>query len=254
MAQINIMGIVPLLIKVLLEGLAVALAAYLIPSNPLKNENIVAIALSAAVVFFLLDLFAPEIGLGTRQGAGFGLGAMQVGFGRHPFIEDLGVPDEGFEDCKIICQTNPSDTKCLPNRACHNMDTHQRGGSEPLEIGTDVQGQTVKYQSGCLDYYVDTNKRPVPCLKDTDNQPNFRTPYGLRSKPPSFSPTNVMGRKMNFPGTGCPVNSNVNDYKLVPTQYGRLSLQSGYSENVKAYDCIKGETYGSNWKEAMGSP
>ena len=69
-------------IKYLLEGFAVAFASFLIPQKKLNIEEILAIAMVAAVSFALLDLLAPAVGLTMRQGAGFGLGANLVGFPR----------------------------------------------------------------------------------------------------------------------------------------------------------------------------
>ena len=67
-------------LKYFLEGLAVALASFIIPRKKLDLEEILAVAMVAAVTFALLDLLAPSIGLTARQGAGFGLGANLVGF------------------------------------------------------------------------------------------------------------------------------------------------------------------------------
>jgi len=67
-------------VKYFLEGLAVALAIFIIPQKKLDLEEILSIGIIAAVVFALLDLLAPSIGLSARQGAGFGLGANIVGF------------------------------------------------------------------------------------------------------------------------------------------------------------------------------
>lgn len=69
-------------LKYFLEGLAVALATFIIPQKKLVTEEILAVALVAAVTFVILDLLAPSIGLTARQGAGFGLGANLVGFPR----------------------------------------------------------------------------------------------------------------------------------------------------------------------------
>lgn len=73
------------LIKYLLEGFMVALAATVIPqrkngSLALNWAEIFLIALVAAATFALLDIFAPSISSTARQGAGFGLGATLVGF------------------------------------------------------------------------------------------------------------------------------------------------------------------------------
>jgi hypothetical protein len=68
------------IVKYLVEGLAVAIAAIIIPQKKLMFGEIGALALLAAVVFAILDLLAPTVGLTARQGAGFGLGAKLVGF------------------------------------------------------------------------------------------------------------------------------------------------------------------------------
>ncbi len=72
--------VVTRVIKYLVEGLAVAVAAIIIPQKKLMFGEIGALALLAAAVFAVLDLLAPTVGLTARQGAGFGLGAKLVGF------------------------------------------------------------------------------------------------------------------------------------------------------------------------------
>ena len=67
------------IIKYLLEGSAVAISCYLIPKTAPTVEEILTIALLAASVFAILDLFAPSIGHSTRLGAGLGLGSNLVG-------------------------------------------------------------------------------------------------------------------------------------------------------------------------------
>ena len=68
------------LVKYLLEGLAVAVAAYVIPGKTMKYDEIAMIALSATATFAILDVYAPSVGSGARTGAGFGIGAGLVGF------------------------------------------------------------------------------------------------------------------------------------------------------------------------------
>lgn len=70
-------------IKYFLEGLAVAVACVIIPQKVYKMEEIVTISLVASVVFAILDLLSPSVGLTARQGAGFGIGANLVGFPAH---------------------------------------------------------------------------------------------------------------------------------------------------------------------------
>ena len=62
------------LVKYLLEGLAVAAAAYYIPQKSADLREIGMIALTAAAVFAILDQYAPAVSVGARQGAGFGIG------------------------------------------------------------------------------------------------------------------------------------------------------------------------------------
>ena len=67
-------------VKYALEGLAVAVAAYLLPGKGLKMSEIGMIALVAMATFALLDVYAPSVGSSARTGAGFGIGANLVGF------------------------------------------------------------------------------------------------------------------------------------------------------------------------------
>jgi ABC-type Co2+ transport system permease subunit len=67
-------------VKYLIEGGAVAVAAYYIPKKQMNIEEIVMIAITAAATFALLDMYAPSIGNAARQGTGFGIGANMAGF------------------------------------------------------------------------------------------------------------------------------------------------------------------------------
>lgn len=77
---INIGELVKRIIKYLVEGLMVAIAAYAIPKRSLNIEEIVLIALTAAATFSILDTYVPSMGVTARSGAGFGIGANLVGF------------------------------------------------------------------------------------------------------------------------------------------------------------------------------
>tara|TARA_B110001450_G_C17197424_1_gene309931 strand:+ start:68 stop:340 length:273 start_codon:yes stop_codon:yes gene_type:complete len=76
----DVQEIIKRAIKYLIEGGSVAFVAYAIPKSKLSTEEILIIALVAACVFAILDMFAPSIGNAARQGAGFGIGANLVGF------------------------------------------------------------------------------------------------------------------------------------------------------------------------------
>lgn len=77
---INIGELVKRIIKYLVEGLMVAIAAYAIPKRSLNIEEIVLIALTAAATFSILDTYIPSMGVTARSGAGFGIGANIVKF------------------------------------------------------------------------------------------------------------------------------------------------------------------------------
>lgn len=85
---INWSDIIGRIIKYIVEGTVVALVAYLLPKKDKKmtTQEVLILGLTAASVFLILDLFAPAVGLATRQGAGFGLGATMIGF------PGIGVP------------------------------------------------------------------------------------------------------------------------------------------------------------------
>jgi ABC-type Co2+ transport system permease subunit len=77
---IDIGEFVKRVIKYLVEGLMVAIAAYAIPKRSLNIEEIVFIALTAAATFSILDTYIPSMGVTARSGAGFGIGANLVKF------------------------------------------------------------------------------------------------------------------------------------------------------------------------------
>ena len=63
--------------------LAVAVAMVLVMKKKSPDyEEVLSVAVVAAVVFGILDTLAPSVGGSARAGAGFGLGANMVGFPR----------------------------------------------------------------------------------------------------------------------------------------------------------------------------
>lgn len=79
-AHFDLQELMKRIIKYLVEGLMVAIAAYAIPKQSLKMEEVIIIALTAAATFAVLDVFVPAMGSSARGGAGFGIGANLVGF------------------------------------------------------------------------------------------------------------------------------------------------------------------------------
>jgi hypothetical protein len=76
------------LVKYLLEGLAVGIASFLIPAKKMVLTDIILVAVTAAAVFAVLDIFTPLVAAGSRQGTGFALGYQQLGLGK-----ELEVPE-----------------------------------------------------------------------------------------------------------------------------------------------------------------
>ncbi len=68
-------------IKYIVEGIMVAIAAYVIPRGKgLDLDEVMLIALTAAATFSILDTYIPSMGVSARTGAGLGIGANLVGF------------------------------------------------------------------------------------------------------------------------------------------------------------------------------
>jgi ABC-type Co2+ transport system permease subunit len=70
------------IVKYMIEGIMVAIAAYAIPKRSMNIEEVMLIALTAAATFSILDTYVPSMAVSARSGAGFGMGANLVGFPR----------------------------------------------------------------------------------------------------------------------------------------------------------------------------
>jgi len=70
------------IVKYVVEGIMVAIAAYAIPKRSMNMDEVMLIALTAAATFSILDTYVPSMGVSARSGAGFGIGANLVGFPR----------------------------------------------------------------------------------------------------------------------------------------------------------------------------
>jgi ABC-type Co2+ transport system permease subunit len=71
---INVGELIKRIIKYLVEGVMVAIAAFAIPKRSLNIEEIILIALTAAATFSILDTYIPSMGVSARQGTGLGIG------------------------------------------------------------------------------------------------------------------------------------------------------------------------------------
>jgi ABC-type Co2+ transport system permease subunit len=77
---LNISELIRRVIKYLVMGLMVSIAAYAIPKRSLNIEEIVLLALTAAATFSILDTYIPSMGVSARTGTGLGIGLHLAGF------------------------------------------------------------------------------------------------------------------------------------------------------------------------------
>lgn len=62
------------LVRYIVEGITVAIAAYVIPNRRTNLKEVGVISLIASLTLFILDLFSNDVAAGTRFGAGAGIG------------------------------------------------------------------------------------------------------------------------------------------------------------------------------------
>jgi hypothetical protein len=117
-----------LFIKYLLEGIAVAVAAYFIPRKQVDPTEIIFIGLAAAATFALLDIFAPKVGTSARTGAGFGIGARTVGW-------PAGM--ERFEDSADAKSADTDSTNSTDASTTESMTTTSSDASKEDVMGFD---------------------------------------------------------------------------------------------------------------------
>ena len=149
------MILLTLLLKYLLEGIAVAIVAFALPKRKLKFEEICIVALTATAVFSLFDLFSPAIAKGTRQGAGFGIGYNTVG----PSLSGLAL--EGFDGQPASTEPDAIGTCTQSVTACTYSPT-----STPSQQGKYV----CRVSNGaCQPIYACTNTNGTCSLRDEAN-------------------------------------------------------------------------------------
>lgn len=61
-------------LKYIIQGIAVAIAACIIPNRKTSIREIVVIAIVSTLTFFILDVFTDDIGKNARLGVGLGIG------------------------------------------------------------------------------------------------------------------------------------------------------------------------------------
>jgi hypothetical protein len=129
-----------LYIKYLLEGIAVAVAAYFIPRKKVEISEIIFIALSAAATFAVLDIFAPKVGDGARKGAGFGIGANTVGWPMGGAENFNGKSDETM-DSDDSSKSDDSDDSTDSSEPEHFEQKMMMGGKTPMKPSKKSKGK-----------------------------------------------------------------------------------------------------------------
>ena len=81
MEMFDVTELIKRIVKYLIEGLMVAIAAYAIPKRSLNIEEIALLALTAAATFAILDTYIPAMGVSARNGTGLGIGLKLSGVG-----------------------------------------------------------------------------------------------------------------------------------------------------------------------------
>lgn len=75
--DINFSQILERILKYFMEGIAVGLACYF--TAKLNIDQIIIIAITAAVTFAILDMYTPNISNAARMGTGIGIGSQFTG-------------------------------------------------------------------------------------------------------------------------------------------------------------------------------
>jgi hypothetical protein len=68
------------IVKYMIEGFVVAIAAFAIPKQSMNVMEIGLLAVTAAATFSILDTFIPSMGVSARNGTGLGIGLNLSGF------------------------------------------------------------------------------------------------------------------------------------------------------------------------------
>ena len=80
MGMFNVGELIKRIVKYMIEGLMIAIVAYVVPKRSLNLEEIALLALTAAATVAMWDSALPSMWVSARTGAGFGIGANLVGF------------------------------------------------------------------------------------------------------------------------------------------------------------------------------
>ena len=235
------------LIRYLAEGFGVGLAAYLIAGQRFTLREVLMIALTTAVILFILDQFSPGISPSARLGAGFGLG-LQTALGAPGIGAGLGAAGlalEPFNDQTAVQEGQlrlypapygPSQPLAqqmpvidVPQPAPSSMQqipaTIQSGGNQPPSSGNGgvllPPVSTIPTLPALTTHYNRDCACNCPCT--TTCQPEDKCKITC----PDGKPCNLDGCSIGV--SGCP-------YKLIPGNYSHRVLLPGYNECVQPFN------------------
>jgi hypothetical protein len=69
-------------VKYVLMGMVIAICSLVLPKGKIDFEAVIALGLVSACTFAIIDTFIPTMSYPVQLGAGFGIGAGLVGFGK----------------------------------------------------------------------------------------------------------------------------------------------------------------------------
>ena len=219
------------------EGLAVSAALYLLARRQLRMAEMVIMALSISVTFMILDLFAPGIATGARQGTGFGLGFRQVAGGTHPryyygdqnqvaggtypryYYGDQNQVIEGMDDPAAIQyyqRYNPSDS----NQSLQEQRQHYLSNNPQFQLQSQADPQFQLQSQGDPQFQSQSQvdpQIPSPIFNKLHTNP-FETT--IRSSTGSESPSAIFDAE-NIPHT-------IGEAETAPLLYSPVKPTNGY--------------------------
>lgn len=266
MANLEYQSIWTRLVKYLLEGIAVAVAATLVSRKyTYSYQEIAILAATAALTFFLLDYFAPSIAFGARTGTGFGIGFNTVGgvipgaamaplvgggfdmsqTGGNAASEATGV--DATSDAKELPQylgygTNQNPVITEGNRIVSNPSPLPGFGAETATVmpiagneitGSNLSGTGAVVSSGCL-IKQGACANGSPLFTQPINNCDCTLDCKPQCQPELQCPVSCPVGQRVFPN--CNIASNNSPFKIVPGMYSHQIILPGYNECVKPYN------------------
>lgn len=110
-------------VKYLLEGAAIAVASKFILRNNASLIELGTLTLTITLTLVVLDLYAPQIAVGARQGAGFGMGLSIAGGQRGGMDDSIAVDYYSKDGHPTISQHGPP-IMMIPEPSSHHIQQH----------------------------------------------------------------------------------------------------------------------------------